>query len=333
MSIGRVLAVFCLAVLIATPAFAQALIQEGYTELDTVDGGNRNCRVKDLTVICGIVDSIPDLIGINPWSAYLPVPGLFTPLELFPYVNIRTRADTANKLVGAAFTNFGYANIAGFDQFGTPHYATSWLFKDIEIADPSGQGKMVVVQLSPTYTWEGGILGAGNYEGRIALALEIEDITDATSFNVGSFDLAGRDRNGDITVGLELPAAGTASYDRNADTNHFQIMLQRGRVYRVYFKAEAYAAPIATAVESAIRARWDSLGVAMATDVSEQLALHDTEIKAALAAHDMNIANRVAVHDAEIKALLEQVLVDLAEIRQLLITPQGRRPGWNNRRP
>ena len=73
------------------------------------------------------------------------------------------------------------------------------------------------------------------------------------------------------------------------------------------------------------------MAISMGTDITEQLSLHDVEIKAAIAAHDASMTHLLDVHDTEIKAMLEQVLDDLDEIRRLLITPQGRRPGWNRR--
>lgn len=138
------------------------MVDSGYYEFDTVDGNGRECRIKDWYVACNIADWLPDIVGVNPWVAFLPVPGLITPLEAFPYTAVRTISNPSTKLVGAAFTSLGYLNIAGYAQLGVPHYATSWIYKDIEIDDPSNNGAMIDVQISSTYEWEGGIAGTFN---------------------------------------------------------------------------------------------------------------------------------------------------------------------------
>ncbi len=61
---------------------------------------------------------------------------------------------------------------------------------------------------------------------------------------------------------------------------------------------------------------------------NDALAQHDADIKAAIAAHDAMIKMVIAEHDADIKARLTQIDMMLAEIKDLLITPPGRRPGF-----
>jgi len=324
-------AFLCVLILLAVPVGAQSPVDSGYYEFSAVDGGGRDCRVKDWHVACGVIDWIPDLFGVNPWVAFLPITGL-TPLEPFPYGAIRTLSNPSTKTIGAAFTNFGFLNVATYDQFGIPHHATSWLYKDIRIEDPSSRGNFVDVQISITHTWEGGIVGGGNYEGRISLSVEMEDITDAVTgpTGIGSFDLVSRDRSGD--QGITDISAGGVTYDRNNDTNHFLVKLQRGRSYRIYFKAEAYGSPlVASGIESSIRARLDKIGVGISIDAADQIAIHDAEIKAALAAHDEKIAKKLAVQEKDIKdikEMLQGMMVNLEEIKRLLITPQGRREGF-----
>jgi hypothetical protein len=62
---------------------------------------------------------------------------------------------------------------------------------------------------------------------------------------------------------------------------------------------------------------------ALEADVLDALADHDADIKAALAA--------LAAGQEEIQDQLDEVQDQLEEIKTLLLTPQGRRPGWNNR--
>lgn len=333
---------------IVEPASSQVTLDSNFANLSDMDGDGRECRIKDWEVSCNEIDWLPDILGVNPWVAFFPVPGLDTPLESFPYWAIRTRADSASNLVGAAFSTAGWLNIAGYAQLSVPHYATSWVYKDIVIEDASLQGNPVLVQIAPTYSWEGGFFGLGNYEGRISLSIEVENSAGKT---IGSFDLVERDRSGDITIGLELPSEGTSAYDRNVDTNHFQIMLERGETYRIYFKAEAHAAPLISGVESSIRAKLESIAITVPTDSAEQLAVHDADIKNAIAQHDEKISGEIAshdqniaalvtqhdsaiadqlsLHDAEIKELLRQIVANQEETIKLLKTPEGKRPGWN----
>ena len=64
------------------------------------------------------------------------------------------------------------------------------------------------------------------------------------------------------------------------------------------------------------------IGLGAAIDYVERLGLD------AIAAHDLMIKAALAQHDADIKTRLDQVDAKLMEIRDLLLTPQGLRPGW-----
>ena len=74
-------------------------------------------------------------------------------------------------------------------------------------------------------------------------------------------------------------------------------------------------------------------------DLKNVLAVHDAEMKSILAAHDAEIKSILAAHDAEIKEMLnnleatingrfDQVDATLEYIKLLLITPEGKRPGF-----
>jgi len=73
------------------------------------------------------------------------------------------------------------------------------------------------------------------------------------------------------------------------------------------------------------------------SDLKNNLATHDTEVKANLMTHDTDIKSNLATHDLDIKNLLIQVLANQGEmlanqttIIELLNTPQGKRPAWND---
>jgi len=322
--------------LVSAPLSAETIVNKGHYDIDTVDGGGRECRIKDVPVPCGIgvFEVIPDLLGVNPWTATFPVPGLWTPLEPIPYTAIRTLSNSSTKVIGAAYSNAGTANaVLSNVNLGVPNYATSWLYNDIKIEASNDVviDDVVNAQISVTYDWEGGVLGTFNYEGRIALSIEVEDITLPTvPKGIGSFDLVARDRSGD--QGFTDIAIGGTAYDRNNDTNHFLIQLERGKTYRIYFKAEAYGAPLLSSVESSIRARLTTMGITIQNDSNEKVITAINDLSDKVDAHDQDIKQdistlsyRLDTHDEEIKAQLLAIKSDLAEIKRMLITPQGRR--------
>jgi hypothetical protein len=70
----------------------------------------------------------------------------------------------------------------------------------------------------------------------------------------------------------------------------------------------------------------------------EESAPSMEDIQAALDALEADILDALATHDADIKSAIaalaagqEEIKDQLEEIKQLLLTPQGRRPGWNGR--
>ncbi len=151
-------------------------------------------------------------------------------------------------------------------QLGFPHYASAAIYNDFTIKDPFRGENAVDVQISVTCSWDGGIVGGLNYEGRILSTLEIEDVTDpADPIGVGGVELLARDRSGD--QGFTDVAVGGAAYDRNDESESLALKLRAGRTYRIWFKAEAYAAPlVATAVEASVRTQWKELSVTVAAD-------------------------------------------------------------------
>lgn len=73
--------------------------------------------------------------------------------------------------------------------------------------------------------------------------------------------------------------------------------------------------------------------------LSSQLTTHDTDIKELVGTHDENIKNDIGIHDTDIKTMLEtvltnqqQIIANQQQIIELLNTPQGRRPDWNDKK-
>jgi len=65
-------------------------------------------------------------------------------------------------------------------------------------------------------------------------------------------------------------------------------------------------------------------------DTNNNLNAHDTVINSNLETHHTDTNNNINAHDSDIKERLERVEGKLADAIQLLLTPQGKRTGWNN---
>lgn len=66
-----------------------------------------------------------------------------------------------------------------------------------------------------------------------------------------------------------------------------------------------------------------------AEDIFNSLNEHDTAIKAQVEQHDTDIKVQVNQHDIDIKARLDEIEGKVDYALKLLVTPQGRRPSWN----
>jgi hypothetical protein len=66
-------------------------------------------------------------------------------------------------------------------------------------------------------------------------------------------------------------------------------------------------------------------------DLEQQLSTHDSDINQQLSTHDSDIKQQISDLDATMNQRLDQVEAQLEKIIRLLRTPQGRRPGWNER--
>ena len=279
------------------------------------DGGKRECLYGRLV--------IPDWLGcgnyFTVWHAKIPDPSSLTA--------INTSHDAAGNYVGAAFSNISLEP----PQLGVPYNATGAVWNDFSISDPDKNGDIVDAQFSVAYMVEGGIAGTANYDGALSVSLEVEDITRGTGspVSIGSLELFNKDRQGD--QGFTDIAAGGSTYRRANDSGSFWLKLHRGHSYRIWFKAEAAVAPfIATLTEASVQSSWSSLSVTVneVSDIANLLNIHEDNIKQSIEDHEINIMNYIDAHEARMKDELSKIHQEIAEIKRLLLTPQGRRNGF-----
>lgn len=294
-------------------------------DFSEADDGKKACYYYSLGIY---VPAANALCGnfIPPWAAQLP-----------PYTN--TGYNAAKNRVSAAYSNAYIpdpTNLAG-----PAHYASSAVYNDFKIDGPEEGGGLVDTQIAITYSLSGGILGGFSYDGEISVGLTVEDITDPSNpMPVGTLELFKKDRSGD--QGLTDIAMGATQVALKGETARYIVKLRKGNTYRVWFGAQAFATtPLISGAEVSINAYWSELRVDVDEDenIAELLAQHDAEIKAAIAAHDskietvldahdLKIETALDSHDQDIKALLAQIQAQLVEIKQLLLTPPGRREGY-----
>jgi len=261
-----------------------------------------------------------------------------------------TTYDAAQRFVRAVFD----ANLltAGL---GEAHYSTAWVYNDFAI--PGAGTNVVDAQVSVNCDYYGILFAAGAFKSSGTLSLEIEDRTAGRV--VSSTTIFQQERDGDqgftdLAIGQEL------QYPRGESAS-LQVKLQRGHTYRIKFSLETLAEEFAIGrIVTSASASWSKLYVVISPDQAEQLRQHDADIKAALAAHDTQIKAALATHDADIKAALAahdatmkaalakhdadikakldqldgkltDINAKLDEIKILLLTPQGRRPGFPNK--
>ena len=171
---------------LVSPAKAVEFVAPGETvEFMQADDGVRECRIKDIRIGESLLLGCGDFVTV--WVSTLPV--LPNPFDF-----IGTSFNASGNEVEATFDNAIISSLPGL-----PHYATGAVYNDFQIEDLFGTENIVDVQFAIKFSWEGGIIGTLTYDGRITLSVEVEDITDDPNnpMGIGSFDLAGRDRQGD----------------------------------------------------------------------------------------------------------------------------------------
>lgn len=212
--------------------------------------------------------------------------------------NFFAEATASSRTVEAAF---GPASIGS--GFGTPRVARAEIHNDFGIPGPPDN--LVDVQISLGYNFDGRVGGTAAYEAAATLSLRIEDITSSPPVPIGSHEVFRQDRSND--QGLTDIAFGGERYVLDGESSSFVVRLRRGRTYRLWFTVEAMVELFLLGQGRARAiATWTHLAARVDEDEVEQLAKHDAAVMEEF---------------ADIRRRLD-------EIKRLLLTPQGRRPGF-----
>jgi len=215
-----------------------------------------------------------------------------------------TKADVGRHAVSAGFEKaFLLAELA------KAHYATASLFNDFTVSGTSSN--VVDAQISVSYNYSGAIGGSAAYKASSTVTLTVEDKSgDGFSHTETLFQ---QERDGDQGFNLSVSAGGETQ-NFQEEVAAFPIKLRRGHRYRVTFAVEVLGEALAVgSVQADGQADWSAITVTVGPDVAEQLSQHDADIKQKLADLDKKISGTNAKLD---------------EIKELLLTPQGRRPGF-----
>ena len=216
--------------------------------------------------------------------------------------------------------------------FGEANRAIAWLDYEFEIEGPAGFVDTSIAVLYDLETW---VEGSAAYAANTLLTMTLLDVSGPGQAFIGSQTLWDSNRQGD--QGFDLPATGGEQHIFAAEVGHLEVVLARGRRYRVRITAQGSGSALLVAhVRAMTEATVRHVRVQAAPDVFSRVAEHDEQVRNALIAHDLEVRTALAAHDAEIKdslarhdedikALLQTVHQMQREIIRLLLTPEGRR--------
>jgi hypothetical protein len=200
---------------------------------------------------------------------------------------------------------------------GEPHVVTASIFDDFRI--PGSPDDYVEVQLSVSYDLHVSLLGSAAYEAAGELSLVVEDVTSGTTQGVGAASLFRQDRSGD--QGFTDVTTGREAYQIFAAYGNLELLLRRGRVYRVWFQAEGmgeqFVVGMATATSSATRR---ALVVHVDEDEVELLAIHDQDVKEQLDRIESKLDGIDQKLALLLRTQLEQTLANDRESRLTVLT-------------
>jgi hypothetical protein len=301
-SVGRncfaiwVFALLCLTGVAAVSAETTVPINESVT-FSVAENGQGGCRQGSISVACS------NFLG-------------------------ETAARPATREVETS-ARIGQLQMAGF--IGLPIYSTASVYNDFIVPGPP-DGNMVDVQITVQYDFTGNLAAAGIYSVSNSLVLRVQDRT--ANALVARQELVNMQRQGDQGV-TDVSGAQERSV-LTGEVGHVAVKLRRGHHYRLHFELESSAVTfILGTMRADAFAKWNRLSVNVGEDEVELLGIHDQEVKAALLGVQSTLLSALAKHDSDIKAelatlknQLSGIEEDLAEIKTLLLTPQGLREGF-----
>jgi hypothetical protein len=237
-----------------------------------------------------------------------------------------------NGTIAVAPDNKVYAH---YDQLlpaiGAANYARAAIFADFTL--PGSPATLVDAQISTTFDARGALFGGGAYKGAVSLTLKVSDLS-VSGVALATDTLFEQDRSGD--QGLTDVTAGSETQAVFGNNSSIHVKLRRGHVYRLTFELEVLGeALLVGKVISDADATWTNSRISVDEDEVDLLLQHDTAVRGELATHDQAVRSALATHDADVKKKLDEILAkldqqaaELAEIKRLLLTPEGRRPGF-----
>lgn len=198
-------------------------------------------------------------------------------------------------------------------ELNPPSYAKGSLHNTFTVIGTPGH--WVNAQISAEYDVDPAqifLIGAAYSE--ITVMLEVRDVTHGAGFPMTTHTLYQLRR--DNTQGITDVSGSQERQIKPGETGHFDMLLATGRTYELSFTLEAMGGAFLGGTEARGTATWNRLTVSLDEDEVELL-------------DDLAVA--LQKHDEDIKARLDTVDEKLDTIHRLLQTPQGRRPGWNDR--
>lgn len=195
---------------------------------------------------------------------------------------------------------------------GEPHLASARIYDDFTIPGPAES--FVSVQISVSYDLFVSLLGSAAYEVAGELGLVVEDVTTGTAEGVGAASLFRQDRSGD--QGFTDITTGREAYRIYHGRGNLQLLLRRGRTYRVWFQAEAMSEQFVVGKsETDTEATRRQMVVHVDEDEVDLLANHDRDVKQQLARIESKIDDVNEKLGLLLRTQLEQTLVTPREAR------------------
>lgn len=213
----------------------------------------------------------------------------------------------------------GVLTVAGGPNATSARYAEGSVYVDFFV--PGSPDNLVDVYISASYDFISDLLAGTLYTVENSLALRVQDRTHGEVFHAAQ-TIASQSRDGDQGF-TDVNFAGQGNIELDAKAN-WTVKLRRGGLYRLHFELQSYSQG---GVQARAEASWRVIGVTVGEDLSERLAKHDTDVQRSLATILQQFGALRAEH-AEIKARLDALQGGQDETKQLLLTPQGRRPGF-----